>query len=137
VRAVSVPNPHPKHRRSLRLRRRVVTQRKWFCQFPGVTGTPRLRRRVVTQQMFFRLFFCDRPGCYELPQKSVRNPACYCGRACGEAVRRVLDRERKWQSRGTLQGRCKRASEYQAAHTRRCQQRHDAASAPLPRASSP
>jgi hypothetical protein len=86
---------------------------------------------------FFSTFFCDRPGCYEPPQKSVRNPACYCSRTCGEAVRRVLDRERKWQSRGTLQGRCKRASEYQAARARRCRQRHDASSTPSPRASSP
>jgi hypothetical protein len=46
---------------------------------------------------------------------SLRNPARYCCAACRQAVRNVLDRERKWRSRGTLDGRKKRDIEYQAA----------------------
>jgi hypothetical protein len=50
---------------------------------------------------------------------SPRNPARYCGPACRQAVRNVQDRERKWLPRGTLDGRKKRAIEYQAARRRR------------------
>jgi hypothetical protein len=53
---------------------------------------------------------------------SVHNPARYCGPACRQAVRNVQDRERKWRSRGTLDGRKKRAYEYQAARRRRSAQ---------------
>jgi hypothetical protein len=52
---------------------------------------------------------------------SVRNPARYCCPACRQAVRNVQDRERKWLSRGTLDGRTKRSFEYQAARWRRAQ----------------
>lgn len=78
----------------------------------------RLRRRVVTQQKFFSPPLCARPGCHEHPASSPRNPARYCCPLCRQAVRNVQDRERKWLSRGTLDGRKKRAIEYQAA--RRC-----------------
>jgi hypothetical protein len=81
--------------------------------------SPRLRRRVVTQQKFFAQPLCERPGCYEPAPKLGRNQAHYCGPDCGQAVRRVLDRERKWVRRGTLQGRRQRAREYQAARARR------------------
>jgi hypothetical protein len=81
--------------------------------------SPRLRRRVVTQQKFFVHPLCERPGCYEAAPKLGRNQAHYCGPDCGQAVRRVLDRERKWMRRGTFQGRRQRAREYQAARARR------------------
>lgn len=68
---------------------------------------------------FFSLPLCDRPGCHEPPQASVRNPAKYCGPACRRAVHNVLDRERKWRTRGTLDGRKKRALEYRSARPRR------------------
>jgi hypothetical protein len=62
---------------------------------------------------------------------SLRNPARYCCPACGQAVRNVQDRERKWRSRGTLDGRNKRAYEYQAARRRRSpRQRNTSAKAP-------
>ena len=48
--------------------------------------------------------WCDRPGCHETPPKLGRNQASYCCPACRQAVRRVLDRERKWQFRGTFRG---------------------------------
>jgi hypothetical protein len=70
---------------------------------------------------------CDRPGCYEPPPKVGRNQARYCGPDCRQAVRRVIDRERKWRQRGTLQGRRARAREYQAARARLSGQQHDAA----------
>ena len=68
---------------------------------------------------FFPPFLCDRPGCHEPPVISLRNPARYCCPACRQAVRNVLDRERKWRSRGTLDGRKKRTCQYQAARRRR------------------
>lgn len=65
-----------------------------------------LRRRVVTQQKFFVQPLCARPGCYEPARKLGRSQARYCGPACRQAVRRVLDRERKWIERALLQRRC-------------------------------
>jgi len=53
------------------------------------------------------------------PVSSPRNPARYCGAGCRQAVRNVRDRERKWLARGTLDGRKKRAIEYQAARRHR------------------
>jgi hypothetical protein len=68
---------------------------------------------------FFSWPFCDRPGCYQRAASSIRNQARYCSCACRQAVRSVLDRERKWRSRGTLDGRKKRSIEYEAAQRRR------------------
>jgi hypothetical protein len=82
-------------------------------------------------QTFFSLPLCDRPGCYQHPASSTRNKARYCCPACRQAVRNVLDRERKWLSRGTLDGRKKRAIEYQAARRRRAF-RHGTVSSPPP-----
>jgi len=61
---------------------------------------------------------CDRPGCFEPPVKAGRNQARYCCPACRQAVRRVLDRERKWLRRGTLQDRRARKRDYQTARAR-------------------
>lgn len=77
---------------------------------------------------------CDRPGCHEPVLKSGRSQARYCCAACRQAVRRVVDRERKWQFRGTFRGRRARAREYQA---RRCQKQQDAARGTPPRAAPP
>jgi hypothetical protein len=65
---------------------------------------------------------CGRPGCYEPPMKSVRNPALSCGPACRQAVYRVWDRERKWQSRRRFRTQRLRAREYAAARARRSSQ---------------
>lgn len=67
--------------------------------------------------------FCDRPGCYEPRRPSRGGVACYCGDDCGQAMRRVRDRERKWLRRKTTVGRFKRRLEYQA---RRAANRGDA-----------
>ena len=82
-------------------------------------------------QTFFSLPLCDRPGCHQHPASSARIWARYCCPACRQAVRNVLDRERKWLSRGTLDGRKKRAIEYQAARRRRVQ-RHGTVASPPP-----
>lgn len=53
--------------------------------------------------------FCDRPGCYEPLPGDSRAPTRYCGADCRQAVRRVLDRERKWLTRNgyrTGRARC-------------------------------
>ena len=106
ARVASEPNPHRKHQR-----------------------VRRLRRRVVTQQNFFSTPLCARPGCHEPPLNSIRNPARYCCIACRQAVRNVLDRERKWRSRGRLNGRRKRAHEYRAAREQRSRGQRDASGA--------
>jgi len=62
--------------------------------------------------------FCDRPGCYDPVRASSRTNARYCGDDCRRAVRRVLDRERKWLKRKTYAGRFKRRLEYRQARSR-------------------
>jgi SET domain-containing protein len=59
--------------------------------------------------------FCDRPGCYDSVRCSCRARARYCTNECGQAMRRVHDRERKWLRRNTYAGRFKRQLEYQRA----------------------
>jgi hypothetical protein len=88
-------------------------------------------------KIIFPTPLCDRPGCYEPPLKSVHKPACFCSPACRQAVRRVLDRERKWRLRGTFPGRRARAQEYAAARARRSEQHHHTASATPPRPPPP
>ena len=85
----------------------------------GCSETRSYARAWSRSRNFFSPPLCDRPGCYEPPVTSPRNPARYCCPACRQAVRNVLDRERKWLSRGTLDGRKKRAIEYQAARRHR------------------
>jgi hypothetical protein len=82
-------------------------------------------------QTFFSLRLCNRPGCHEHRVNSPRNLARYCCPTCRQAVRNVLDRERKWHSRGTLDGQKKRGIEYQAAQGRRAF-RQGRVSVPLP-----
>lgn len=44
-----------------------------------------------------RRILCARPGCYELICPSRRSPLQkYCSGSCRSAVRRVLERERRW-----------------------------------------
>jgi hypothetical protein len=86
--------------------------------------------RGHTPRTFFPRPLCDRPGCYEQAANSIRNPARYCSCACRQAVRNALDRERKWRSRGTLDGRKKRDIEYQAAQRRRAFRHAPAANPP-------
>lgn len=86
---------------------------------PNPLARTNLGPRVVTQQKNFFAPLCDRPGCHEHPRPSLRNPAKYCSPECRQAVRKVLDRERKWKARGTLDGRRKREFEYREARQRR------------------
>lgn len=66
--------------------------------------------------------FCDRVGCYDPVRRSPRAQARYCGDECRQAMRRVLDRERKWLCRNTDAGRFKRRLEYEQARSRRVAQ---------------
>jgi hypothetical protein len=63
--------------------------------------------------------FCDRPGCFDPLRYSCRAKARYCGDACAEAMRQVLDRERKWLRRKTYVGRFKRQQEYEQSRRKR------------------
>ena len=96
---------------------------------PGCSRTRGCAGAWSRSSNFFSPPLCDRPGCHESPVTSLRNPARYCCPACRQAVRNVQDRERKWLARGTLDGRKKRAIEYQAARWRRSP-RHCNTSAP-------
>ena len=78
---------------------------------------------VWSRSKRFSADFCDRVGCYDLVRRSCRAEARYCGDACREAMRRVLDRERKWLRRNTKAGRFKRQLEYERARLGRVAQR--------------
>lgn len=58
---------------------------------------------------------CDRPGCWETPQDVGGQRAHYCGPECRQAMRRVLDRERKARRRKVFEGRFKRQIQYHGA----------------------
>ena len=59
--------------------------------------------------------FCDRPGCYDPRPASTRAPSRYCSQGCRQAVRRVLDRERKWLRRhNSRQGSGRQAEQLQS-----------------------
>jgi hypothetical protein len=108
------------HAQAERARRQQAKSTPQVAQSPEVTPA-----RGHAAGFFFSLPLCNRPGCHEHPVSSLRNLARYCCLACRQAVRNVLDRERKWLSRGTLDGRTKRTIGYEAAHRRRAlHQRH-------------
>ncbi len=98
---------------------------------PGRSGSRSYAGAWSRSRKFFSLPLCSRPGCQEHPVNSPRNLARYCCRACRQAVRNVLDRERKWLSRGTLDGRNKRDIEYESARRRQAL-RHDHIPEPAP-----
>jgi len=107
------PQGRKQHRQAERARRREAKERG---QTPAKRSTDRARGHAGEKSSDI---FCGRTGCYEPPRSSLRTPACYCGPACGAAVRRVLDRERKWLSRTKFAGQVKRRNEYEAARRRR------------------
>jgi hypothetical protein len=102
------------HAEEERARRRRVPSSPQVSKAPEVAAARGHAAKIISPTAL-----CDRPGCHEVPPKSGRSQARYCGPACRQAVRRVLDRERKWQERGTFQGRRAREREYQAARARR------------------
>lgn len=117
------------HAEAERVRRRRVTSSP---QAPKLAEIAAARGHAA--KIFSPTPMCDRPGCHEPVEKSGRNQARYCCEACREAVRRVVDRERKWQFRGTFRGRRAREQEYQAARARRCNKQHDTAGMAPPQA---
>jgi hypothetical protein len=47
-----------------------------------------------------RFFCCDRPGCKEHVVRSKRSPCQrFCSPSCRQALRRVIERERRWWQR--------------------------------------
>ena len=117
------------HAQAQRARRQRVTSSPQAPKVPEVAAA-----RGHAAKIFSPTPLCDRPGCHEPPLKSGRNQARYCCAACRQAVRRVLDRERKWRCRGTFQGRHARDQEYQAARARRRGEQPDTVSATSARA---
>lgn len=87
-------------------------QRKQQVDSQVTTVAANQPRRAWSRSKIFHEDFCDRPGCYEARRTSPRAPAKYCGDDCRQAVRRVLDRERKWKRRNTYAGRYRRTLEY-------------------------
>lgn len=119
-------NVKAQHAQAEQARRQRVKSRPQPVEKPELAPP-----RGHAARTFFPWPLCDRPGCYQHPASSIRNQARYCCAACRQAVRNALDRERKWRSRGTLDGRKKRAIEYQAAQRRRAC-RHAAVANPPP-----
>jgi hypothetical protein len=116
-----------KHAEAERARRRRVPSSP---QVPEALAVAAARGHAAN--IFSPTSLCGRPGCHEVPPKSGRSQACYCCPACRQAVQRVLDRERKWQVRGTFRGQRAREREYQAARARRSTATHDSARATPP-----
>ncbi len=75
--------------------------------------------RAWSRSKNFSADFCDRVGCYDPVRCSTRTAARYCSDECRQAMRRVLDRERKWLRRNTNAGRFKRRLEYELARSHR------------------
>jgi len=107
------------HAQAERERRQKAKSTPQVAQGPEVTPA-----RGHAAESFFNFPLCKRPGCHEHPVSSLRSLARYCCLACRQAVRNVLDRERKWLLRGTLDGQKRRAIEYEAAHRRRDLHQH-------------
>ena len=103
-----------KHAQEEKARRQLAKSASQTVENPELAPA-----RGHAAQTFLALPLCDRPGCHEHPASSPRNLARYCCPVCRQAVRNVLDRERKWFSRSTPDGRKRRAIEYQAARRRR------------------
>lgn len=128
--------PEVRQERAAAVRQRRARHREQ-CGDEGAARDPTIANRKESDSAWSRSKknpspFCDRPGCYEARRPSSRCAARYCGDECGQAVRRVRDRERKWLSRKTAAGRFKRRLEYQ---TRR-EARHGGATIAKSRASN-
>jgi hypothetical protein len=102
------------HAEAERARRHQAKSTPQVAQSPEVTPA-----RGHAAESSFSLPLCKRPGCHEHPVSSIRNLARFCCRTCHQAVRNVLDRERKWLSRGTSDGQKRRTIGYETAQRRR------------------
>jgi hypothetical protein len=75
--------------------RRYRLRRKARKKQEAATGNG---ARVITTNFFS--CSCDRPGCYEVFQRTRRSPLQrFCSHACRRALDRVLERERRWRER--------------------------------------
>jgi hypothetical protein len=121
-----------RHARAQQARRRRVPASPQPPNEPEVAAA-----RGHAARIFSPTPICDRPGCHQTPPKLGRNQAKFCCLNCRQALRRVLDRERKWLKRGTFQGRQAREREYQAARERRCGKPGHSAGVSTPQAAPP
>ncbi len=80
-------------------------------------------------EVFFRLLCAPGPGAMNHRKSRSATRRATAAPACRQAVHQVLDRERKWQSRDTLNGRRKRAYEYRTARAQRSRLQRDASGA--------
>jgi hypothetical protein len=93
-----------RHAQAERARRQRAKSTPQTVDDPAVTPA-RGHAADRAAEGFFSLPLCDRPGCHAHPASSPQNPARYCYPACRQAVCNVHDRERKWLSRNTNDGR--------------------------------
>lgn len=119
------------HRETERQRRKRQREQTTNTSHQG-SGEPSSTRSAKTARAWSRsnslsADFCDRVGCYDSVRYSPRTPARYCSDECRQAMRRVLDRERKWLRRNTNAGRFKRRLEYAHARSRRLAEQNSSA----------
>jgi len=96
------------HREAEKRRRAALPERREAARRQGAEGSATGPRGHAAPGGKI----CDRPGCFAPPAEAVNGQARYCRAGCRQAVRRVLDRERKWFSRQTPAGIFKRRLEY-------------------------
>ena len=86
---------------SQRRRDRIKSKKKHGLEAPAGAA------RVIVKKVLFHCS-CDRPGCYEMFDRSRRSPLQrFCSKECRRALERVWERERRWRmirQRRTPQG---------------------------------
>jgi hypothetical protein len=99
----SVRQQHAEAERQRRTRQREQGPARPTGEPPGKSALPApfdaSEGRAWSRSAKIPEKFCDRPGCFREVRASHRAPARYCSDECRQAVRRVSDRERKFQDR--------------------------------------
>lgn len=94
-----IPANRKRHAEAEAIRRRERRTARKVQDDHAADKTDSSQDRAWSRSRKFPDEFCDRPGCYEPLPDDSRAPVRYCGGDCRQAVRRVLDRERKWLAR--------------------------------------
>lgn len=108
------PASRQRHAASQRRRRRQAREKAALAAASRPSGAVDATAKPVVDQppgawsrcKRYPKDFCDRPGCYEPTREALRVQAKYCSDACREAMRRVVDRERKWLWRQRFTATC-------------------------------
>jgi hypothetical protein len=78
-------------------RRRAASAQAVDSPGPDPASSPCEGQRAADESEFFS---CDRPGCEDHFVPSRRSPCQrFCSSACRQALRRVIERERRWRQR--------------------------------------